>query len=306
MMFVLEGPHVDHMHYANMVAQDAIFWFTLGVASSIGFGSGMLSHVVIVCRNKRNELTTTTTTTTPTPTGMHSGIMFLFPHIYKICMAADVCGHLGFGTNVFLKGGPAEGLGFLPVGDISMLPSYCECEPLDAGDDNSIAVTFWPRVFTVMVSCILWGAGTACGEIPPYWMAKKAFSRRKTAEEIIESETVQGSKLLQEAQEWMVRCIRKRGFLAVFLLASWPNALFDLCGVCCGALNMPFWTFFSAVFLGKAVVKVGLQSVFFVMMFTKHSLKVHTLPAPPRLPHPLIPHRLLPHSSPCTCWRPSC
>lgn len=39
-------------------------------------------------------------------------------------------------------------------------------------------------------------------------------------------------------------------------MSAYPNAFFDLCGMCCGHFNMPFWTFFGAVFIGKALIKV--------------------------------------------------
>ena len=32
----------------------------------------------------------------------------------------------------------------------------------------------------------------------------------------------------------MMAFIRERGFVGILLLASWPNAAFDLCGMCCG------------------------------------------------------------------------
>ena len=49
---------------------------------------------------------------------------------------------------------------------------------------------------------------------------------------------------------------RRHGFWGIFLLAAWPNALFDLCGICCGHFLMPFWQFFGATLAGKAIVKV--------------------------------------------------
>ena len=48
---------------------------------------------------------------------------------------------------------------------------------------------------------------------------------------------------------------RRHGFWGIFLLAAWPNALFDLCGICCGHFLMPFWQFFGATLAGKAIVK---------------------------------------------------
>ncbi len=62
--------------------------------------------------------------------------------------------------------------------------------------------------------------------------------------------------MMGRMQGWMLGVIRRHGFLGILLLASWPNAAFDLCGICCGHFQMPFWQFFGATFLGKALVKV--------------------------------------------------
>ena len=44
--------------------------------------------------------------------------------------------------------------------------------------------------------------------------------------------------------------------MGVLLLASWPNAFFDLCGIVCGHFRMPFWQFFGATLIGKGIIKV--------------------------------------------------
>ena len=59
----------------------------------------------------------------------------------------------------------------------------------------------------------------------------------------------------------------KNGFVGILLLASWPNAAFDMCGMACGWLEMPFWTFFGATLLGKGLVKVTLQSAACIALF---------------------------------------
>ena len=70
----------------------------------------------------------------------------------------------------------------------------------------------------------------------------------------------------------------RHGFWGIFLLAAWPNALFDLCGICCGHFLMPFWQFFGATLMGKALVKV--RPCGFVLharhcMFFGHPLVLH-------------------------------
>lgn len=76
-------------------------------------------------------------------------------------------------------------------------------------------------------------------------------------------------QIVAAMQTWMMRMIKKHGFLGILLLASWPNAAFDLCGICCGAFKMPFWEFFGATLIGKGVIKVSGQALFFVVLFTK-------------------------------------
>ena len=38
-----------------------------------------------------------------------------------------------------------------------------------------------------------------------------------------------------------------------------PNPLFDLAGITCGHFLIPFWTFFGATLIGKAVIKMHIQ-----------------------------------------------
>ena len=38
-----------------------------------------------------------------------------------------------------------------------------------------------------------------------------------------------------------------------------PNPLFDLAGITCGHFLVPFWTFFGATIIGKAVIKMHIQ-----------------------------------------------
>ena len=61
---------------------------------------------------------------------------------------------------------------------------------------------------------------------------------------------------------------RKYGFWGILAFASWPNMAFDLCGLASGHFLIPFWTFFGATWIGKAVIKVNLQAIFFIILGT--------------------------------------
>lgn len=69
----------------------------------------------------------------------------------------------------------------------------------------------------------------------------------------------------------MVSVLERSGFWGLVAMASWPNAAFDLCGICCGNFGMPFWTFFGATALGKGLIKAPLQCAFFSTLFSSDS-----------------------------------
>ncbi len=48
-------------------------------------------------------------------------------------------------------------------------------------------------------------------------------------------------------------------FLDSFSLSQIPNPLFDLAGITCGHFLVPFWTFFGATVIGKALIKAHIQ-----------------------------------------------
>jgi len=205
----------------ELAMQEAAWWITLGVLSSVGFG-----------------------------TGLHSGLMFLFPHVMQTVAAAEGC-HTTDGLISWYNH-----------------PCKLQCSTTVGPKDDS-TVTFLRLWLLVTVQCMLWGAGTAAGELPPYMVSKAARTSGGTDEEYeAELEASRDSTdAFSRLKMWTINFTQKYGFMGVFLMASWPNAAFDMCGMCCGYLLMPFWTFFIACLLGKGIVKVNMQAVFFVNLF---------------------------------------
>src|SRR4051812_29049106 len=58
---------------------------------------------------------------------------------------------------------------------------------------------------------------------------------------------------------WVQRQMRHpwRAFAVLFGLSAPPNPAFDVAGLAAGALGLPYWLFFSAVFLGR-IIRIGL------------------------------------------------
>eukprot|EP01127_Copromyxa_protea_P005541 TRINITY_DN15464_c0_g1_i1.p1 TRINITY_DN15464_c0_g1~~TRINITY_DN15464_c0_g1_i1.p1 ORF type:complete len:266 (-),score=62.30 TRINITY_DN15464_c0_g1_i1:57-854(-) len=147
-------------------------------------------------------------------------------------------------------------------------PTLYSCRSVGTGSVSFMDVfwkVFWP--------CFLWGSGTAIGEIPPYAISRAAALAGEANKEFEEISTSKSDwAILDKMKMWMIDFLKKHGFIGIILMAAWPNAAFDLCGVCCGHFLMPFWSFFLATWIGKGLIKVNLQACFFIVLFTEEYL----------------------------------
>jgi len=218
------GPHDLLINWLEGEILFIVWWTGLGILSSVGLG-----------------------------TGMHTGVLFLFPHILSVSIAASKCRSTDFNSREmwFMNKPPFEcnSIGTEPVGFLQIFYKV-----------------FWP--------CFLWGTGTALGEIPPYWISRQASLAHEANHEFDEiTSTTSGYAFLDRMKRWMIDFLQHHGFLGILLMAAWPNAAFDLCGICCGHFLMPFGTFLLAVWIGKALIKVNGQALFFITIFTPEHLK---------------------------------
>ncbi|KGG51136.1 hypothetical protein DI09_43p110 [Mitosporidium daphniae] len=114
----------------------------------------------------------------------------------------------------------------------------------------------------VIWESFFWGFGTAIGELPPYFIAKTCALNDKKAPFTFRPNG--WTDYFHSLIRWMVQ---KFGVFGILLCASIPNPLFDLAGngwflsvgITCGYYGIPFWSFFLATFVGKAIIKASLQ-----------------------------------------------
>ncbi|KAL6581766.1 meiotic spindle pole body protein Kms1 [Orobanche minor] len=122
----------------------------------------------------------------------------------------------------------------------------------------------------VQLEAILWGLGTALGELPPYFISRAARVSGGTIdamEELSSSSTGDDgfvSARLVKIKHWFLSHAQYLNFFTILVLASVPNPLFDLAGIMCGQFGIPFWEFFLATMLGKAIIKTHIQTVFII------------------------------------------
>ncbi|XP_001355546.3 vacuole membrane protein 1 [Drosophila pseudoobscura] len=188
-------------------------------------------------------------------TGLHTFLLYLGPHIASVTLAAYECNSLKF---------PRP-----PYPDDIICPE----EPYDKRVPN-----LWAIMSKVRLEAFLWGAGTALGELPPYFMAKAARLSGydpDDAEELAEFEALNAKRnqknlsLMDKGKLFMERVVERIGFFGILACASIPNPLFDLAGITCGHFLVPFWTFFGATLIGKAIIKMHIQKIFVIIAFNE-------------------------------------
>lgn len=187
-------------------------------------------------------------------TGLHTFLLYLGPHIASVTIAAWECRSTDFPEPPY--------------------PAEITC--LQGGE--SMSITLWTIMSKVRLEAFMWGAGTALGELPPYFMARAArLSGQKLDDEdfneLDEIKDKEDLNLWSRAKLLMHDLVQRAGFVGILLCASIPNPLFDLAGLTCGHFLVPFTTFFGATLIGKAVVKMHIQMLFVIFIFTKHHLE---------------------------------
>ncbi|XP_063927167.1 vacuole membrane protein 1 isoform X2 [Zophobas morio] len=189
-------------------------------------------------------------------TGLHTFILYLGPHIAAVTLAAYECESLNFPE-----------------------PPYPD-EIICPDERNPLAVSILTIMSKVRLEAMCWGAGTALGELPPYFMARAARlsgidpdDDDDDLKEFEELKRKQSNKkdltLIERGKLFVEELVQRVGFLGILGCASIPNPLFDLAGITCGHFLVPFWTFFGATLIGKAVIKMHIQKLFVIIAFNE-------------------------------------
>ncbi|XP_022601627.1 vacuole membrane protein 1 isoform X2 [Seriola dumerili] len=243
----VEGTHQKYVCYMEKKTLWCAYWVGLGILSSVGLG-----------------------------TGLHTFLLYLGPHIASVTLAAYECGSVDFPEPPY----PDQIVCPQPEAPAE-LGSDAEQVGVEAAGVGSEtlqrSISLWTIISKVRLEACMWGAGTAIGELPPYFMARAARlsgadpddEDYQKFEEILD-QTQSAQDFATRAKVAVQKLIQKVGFLGILACASIPNPLFDLAGITCGHFLVPFWTFFGATLIGKAVIKMHIQKLFVIVTFSRH------------------------------------
>ncbi|KAG8370188.1 hypothetical protein BUALT_Bualt14G0091200 [Buddleja alternifolia] len=234
LLVAVDGPHEKHVEEVLRYIRFGLWWMALGVASSIGLGSGL-----------------------------HTFVLYLGPHIALFTIKAMQCGR------VDIKSAPYDTI------QLKRVPSWLGKDCADIGpplftSSHGVRVPLSSILPQVQLEAILWGLGTALGELPPYFISRAARLSGDivdAVEELDASSTEHNgfiSSRLNQIKRWFLSHAQYLNFFTVLVLASIPNPLFDLAGIMCGQFGIPFWEFFLATMIGKAIIKTHIQTVFII------------------------------------------
>ncbi|XP_019265317.1 PREDICTED: vacuole membrane protein KMS1-like isoform X2 [Nicotiana attenuata] len=209
-----------------------LWWLALGVASSIGLGSGL-----------------------------HTFVLYLGPHIALFTIKSVSCGR------VDIKSAPYDTI------QLRSGPSWLDKDCSEFGPplfSSGARVPLTSILNQVQLEAILWGIGTALGELPPYFISRAAHISGSEGElmEDLDSGSKEDSGIisnhLKQIKQWLLSNRQYLNFFTILVLASVPNPLFDLAGIMCGQFGIPFWKFFIATLIGKAIIKTHIQTAFII------------------------------------------
>ncbi|XXG48537.1 hypothetical protein AAC387_Pa02g2959 [Persea americana] len=246
LLIAVDGPHEKHVQEFVNYFIFILWWVTLGVASSIGLGSGL-----------------------------HTFVLYLGPHIALFTIKCVQCGRVDLKTSPYdtiqLKRGPS----WLEKDCSEFGPPLFSTTP-----DSLVRVTLSSILPQVQLEAILWGLGTALGELPPYFIsraeARMSGSRLDGLKELNTSPVEDSGFVagyLRRMKRWLFLHAQHLNFFTILVLASVPNPLFDLAGIMCGQFGVPFWKFFFATLTGKAIIKTHIQTVFIISLLNNQLLE---------------------------------
>ena len=128
---------------------------------------------------------------------------------------------------------------------------------------------FLPLLFNTFPASFLWSIGTALGELPPYLFFNNQINTDNYwIKKFINFEGNEIRIKTKICNLNIKQYILQNAFILIVLFSSYPNMLFDMCGILCGYLKIPFTTFITGTIIGKAFIKTPIQLAIICLILT--------------------------------------
>lgn len=239
--FTLETQYPAAVPVVAASLYSVYYWVVLGVLSSVGLGSGL-----------------------------HTFLIFVLPYMGYVSKKMYQC------NSSAITAPPLLGLRvLLPTGEhMHAWHQWFLTTPCPDGSGGAEEITMMTIINAIRWPVILWGVGTAIGELPPYFVARAARLSEVAPDdedlnEFHASLQDTSTSIISRLKRGVHMLVHKMGFVGIMLCASIPNPLFDLAGLTCGHFLIPFTTFFGATVVGKALVKTHLQMFACVLLMSE-------------------------------------
>ncbi|KAH8490923.1 hypothetical protein H0E87_023162 [Populus deltoides] len=191
------SPYQEHVHEVVNYLRFGLWWLALGVASSIGLGSGL-----------------------------HTFVLYLGPHIALFTIKAVQCGRVDIKSSVYdtiqLYSGP------------SWLDRNCTAfgPPMYSSLEGS-RIPLTSILPQIQLEALFVGIGTALGELPPYFISRAASMPGSKLEVMKEFESFSAedhntvmATHMKQIKNWLLSHSQYLNFFSILVLASVPNPLF--------------------------------------------------------------------------------
>jgi membrane protein DedA with SNARE-associated domain len=168
-------------------------------------------------------------------------IMYYILPDYTYFLFLGILSSIGIGTGIH-------------TGTLIVFPKFVNIAT-DGEDFKTACLTAFPYA-------VIWGTGTALGELPPFLMANRLIK---------EYNNENFSRIIN----WTRHFIDIFGAFGIFVLSCYPNVAFDMAGIIAGISDMKTSRFLFATILGKGFVKAPTQA--FIIIYTAQKMTVESV-----------------------------
>lgn len=179
---------------------------------------------------------------------------------YFIWFILGILSSIGFGTG-------------MQTGVLFVFPEIIGTYQRNIEFYNDIYSNIYYTYLICLPMVLIWGIGTAFGELPPYFIARKMNYKDSKGLDKMYKLLGDNSHSLKNSVNNTVEKFRKHknySFVTILCLSAWPNAMFDICGIAAGLVRLRIDEFLIPTIIGKSFIKTPIQLGFILYSYAHY------------------------------------